>query len=148
MELPRHEMALSDSVGSRRTTPDWEQGFEPGARADEADVSQVSADDDGDFSQEIAPRRSKGAEPAPLTSGLTTAAELLARQSQPRVSPNAFRNGMTVEHPQYGAGTIIALSGDGPKRTATVRFMKDDAERKFRLIFSDLVPVTAQETSP
>jgi DNA helicase-2/ATP-dependent DNA helicase PcrA len=79
---------------------------------------------------------------------LTTAAELLARQSQPRVSPNAFRHGMTVEHPQYGAGTIIALSGDGPKRTATVRFMKDDAERKFRLIFSDLVPVTAQETSP
>ena len=39
-----------------------------------------------------------------------------------------------------GAGTIIALSGDGPKRTATVRFFQDDAERKFRLIFSDLAP--------
>src|SRR5256885_347924 len=42
MELPRPEMALSDSVGSRRTTPDWEEGFEPGARDDtSAESSQV-----------------------------------------------------------------------------------------------------------
>jgi DNA helicase-2/ATP-dependent DNA helicase PcrA len=48
---------------------------------------------------------------------------------------------MAVEHPQYGAGTIIALSGNGPKRTATVRFFQDNEERKFRLMFSDLTPV-------
>ena len=47
---------------------------------------------------------------------------------------------MTVEHPEYGAGSIIALSGDGPKRTATVRFFQDEKERKFRLIFSNLTP--------
>jgi DNA helicase-2/ATP-dependent DNA helicase PcrA len=47
---------------------------------------------------------------------------------------------MTVQHPQYGAGTIIALSGDGPKRTATVRFLSTGEERKFRLLFSDLTP--------
>src|SRR5205814_3871767 len=49
MELPRHEMQLSDSVGSRRTTPDWEEGFEPGTR-DEVEVSQA-ADSDDDYSQ-------------------------------------------------------------------------------------------------
>jgi DNA helicase-2/ATP-dependent DNA helicase PcrA len=77
---------------------------------------------------------------ATLTSGLVTAADLLAKQTQPGISPNAFRHGMAVKHPTYGAGTIIALSGDGPKRTATVRFFQDDAERKFRLLFSELVP--------
>jgi DNA helicase-2/ATP-dependent DNA helicase PcrA len=47
---------------------------------------------------------------------------------------------MAVEHPQYGTGTIIALSGNGPKRTATVRFFQSGDERKFRLLFSDLTP--------
>jgi DNA helicase-2/ATP-dependent DNA helicase PcrA len=141
MELPRSEMQLSDSVGSRRTTPDWEEGFEPGTRdIDEAEVSQVAGDDD--YSQDEVPASSKKSTPSPLTAGLITAADLAKREAN-RVSPNAFRHGMTVEHPQYGSGTIIALSGNGPKRTATVRFRRDNEERKFRLIFSDLVPVEA-----
>jgi DNA helicase-2/ATP-dependent DNA helicase PcrA len=143
MELPRHEMKVSDSVGSRRTTPDWEEGFEPGAHAGgEADASQLSGGED-EFSQEAPVRKAKRQNPAGLTSGLVTAADLLAKQSQPRISPNVFAHGMTVEHPSYGAGTIIALSGDGPKRTATVRFFRDNAERKFRLLFSELVPAEA-----
>src|SRR6185369_12287927 len=145
MELPRQEMALSDSVGSRRTTPDWEEGFEPGARDDfEADESQLAGSDEDEISQEeqAVGRKAKKAA-AVLTSGLVTAADLLAKQDRPRISPNVFRHGMAVEHPQYGAGTIIALSGDGPKRTATVRFFQDNEERKFRLIFSDLMPAEA-----
>ena len=47
---------------------------------------------------------------------------------------------MVVEHPQYGPGTIIALSGEGPKRNAVVRFFGDQSERTFRLAFSDLTP--------
>jgi DNA helicase-2/ATP-dependent DNA helicase PcrA len=140
MELPRHEMRLSDSVGSRRTSPEWEAGFEPGA-GDEfgSEASQLDKDDD-EYSQEApAARRSSSKQPV-LTSGLTTGADLLAKHAQPRISPNVFRHGMTVEHPQYGGGTIIALSGNGPKRTATVRFFQDGQERKFRLIFSDLTP--------
>jgi DNA helicase-2/ATP-dependent DNA helicase PcrA len=138
MELPRHEMEVSDSVISRRTTPDWEEGFEPGAHTDdEVAVSQVPADDD--FSQEVPPK-SRAREPLQLTSGVVTAADLLTKSTRPRISPNAFRHGMTVEHPTYGPGTIIALAGDGPKRTATVRFFGDNAERKFRLLHSDLAP--------
>jgi DNA helicase-2/ATP-dependent DNA helicase PcrA len=143
MELPRQEMALSDSAGSRRTTPDWEAGFESGAHSEsEAEISQEPAGDE-DFSQD-APAINHRSKPQPgLTSGLVTAADLLAKSQQPRISPNAFRHGMAVEHPQYGAGTIVALSGDGPKRTATVRFFEGGAERKFRLLFSDLVPAEA-----
>jgi DNA helicase-2/ATP-dependent DNA helicase PcrA len=143
MELPRHEMALADSVGSRRTTPDWEEGFEPAAHAEaeaEEEASQLIGADDDDFSQEEPDGGRKRRKQAALTSGLVTGAQLLTKQNQPRISPNAFRHGMAVEHPQYGPGTIIALSGDGPKRTATVRFFQDGSERKFRLRFSELVP--------
>src|SRR5436190_12339903 len=72
MELPRHEMQLSDSVGSRRTTPDWEEGFEPGARGDESETSQVAGSDEADFSQEIPIDRSKKQKSPALTSGLLT----------------------------------------------------------------------------
>ena len=133
---------MSDSVGSRRTTPDWEEGFEPGAHDDsEAEVSQVAAEDAADDSQDVSVAATRGRKEKVLTSGIMTAADLLAKNERPRISPNAFRHGMAVEHPQYGAGTIVALSGDGPKRTATVKFFADGQERKFRLIFSDLTPV-------
>jgi DNA helicase-2/ATP-dependent DNA helicase PcrA len=141
MELPRQEMEQSDSVISRRTTPDWEEGFEPGARDDaEFEAADAASLDDAEFSQESVAARPRREKPATLTAGLVTGAELLAKHDKPRISPNVFRHGMNVTHPQYGVGTIIALSGDGPKRTATVRFFQDDAERKFRLIFSDLTP--------
>ena len=144
MELPRSEMHLSDSVGSRRTTPDWVDGFEPGAHSDsEAEASQVTKDDDADSLQDAPPASGKQRATPQLTAGLVTAADLLAKNQQPRISPNVFRHGMTVEHPEYGLGSIIALSGDGPKRTATVRFFQGGAERKFRLLFSDLVPAEA-----
>src|SRR4029079_8413981 len=123
------------------TTPDWEQGFEPGARDEQSDASQVVAADDADFSQEAPADHRKKQKAAALSSGLITGSELLAKNERPRISPNVFRHGMAVTHPQYGTGTIIALAGDGPKRTATVRFFQDNAERKFRLIFSDLTPI-------
>ncbi|HMC11607.1 MAG TPA: AAA family ATPase, partial [Pirellulaceae bacterium] len=95
---------------------------------------------DADFAQEEPLTRRKREKTSALTSGLVTGADLLAKHEKPRISPNVFCHGMAVEHPQYGTGTIIALSGNGPKRTATVRFFKDGDERKFRLMFSDLTP--------
>jgi DNA helicase-2/ATP-dependent DNA helicase PcrA len=40
----------------------------------------------------------------------------------PRVSPDVFRQGMTVTHPEYGPGKIIALSGADKNRLATIQF--------------------------
>jgi len=141
MELPRHEMDLTDSVSSRRTTPDWEEGFEPGTHAiSDAEVSQVGGGEGDEFAQEEPHSRKAKRSTAVITTAVVTAADLLAKSERPRLSPNVFKHGMAVEHPQYGAGTIIALSGDGPKRTATVRFFQDSEERKFRLLFSDLTP--------
>jgi DNA helicase II / ATP-dependent DNA helicase PcrA len=144
MELPRSEMEMGGNTGGRRANPDWEAGFEPGVSGfGEAEVSQVNPAAEDDFSQEPPSISGKRDKQPVLTSGLVTAADLLAKATQPRISPNVFKHGMAVEHPQYGAGTIVALSGDGPKRTASVRFFQDGEERKFRLMFSDLLPAEA-----
>jgi DNA helicase II / ATP-dependent DNA helicase PcrA len=62
---------------------------------------------------------------------LVTTAAALARETDevaetapalPRVSPDVFQQGMTVTHPEYGPGKIVALSGSGKNRRATVQF--------------------------
>jgi hypothetical protein len=52
---------------------------------------------------------------------------------------------MVVQHPEYGFGEIVAMSGAGPKRIATVKFYDDPAnEKKFRVLLSPLVPADAE----
>jgi DNA helicase-2/ATP-dependent DNA helicase PcrA len=144
MELPRHEMDQSSNLAALNATSDWEEpegdvDFDFGANVD--DSSQLPAHDD-EYSQLDEPRPKKQREKT-LTSGLLTAADLLARQESPgrKVPINAFKHGMTVSHPEHGLGTITALAGEGPKRTATVQFFGDSQERKFRLLFANLTPV-------
>ena len=48
----------------------------------------------------------------------------------------AYREGTLVRHNDYGDGEVVAITGRGPKRTATVRF--DDGEHNFRLAFAKL----------
>jgi DNA helicase-2/ATP-dependent DNA helicase PcrA len=80
---------------------------------------------------------------------LTTAAELLTQSettfgavdpAAPRISPEAFHQGMVVRHPEYGVGKIVALSGIGIKRKATVMFAGGAGEKKFLLVHSPLRP--------
>ncbi len=56
------------------------------------------------------------------------------------VSPDAFNHGMLVRHPEYGLGKILALSGTGVKRTATVAFATGAGEKRFILVHSKLQP--------
>jgi DNA helicase-2/ATP-dependent DNA helicase PcrA len=75
------------------------------------------------------------------SSGLTTAAQLAGQTvaQPPRVSPDAFAQGMTVIHPEYGPGKIIALSGEGRGRKATISF-PSAGQKKFVLANSSLRP--------
>ncbi|WP_146524988.1 ATP-dependent helicase [Novipirellula artificiosorum] len=84
-----------------------------------------------DREQEIAKRKKKTR--APLAS-LQTAAEMLASGSAPPLT--VYREGTQVRHGEYGEGTIVSVTGRGPKRTAMIRF--DDGERNFRLAFANL----------
>jgi DNA helicase-2/ATP-dependent DNA helicase PcrA len=50
-----------------------------------------------------------------------------------------FQQGMTVTHPEYGPGKIVALSGSGKNRRATVQF-PSAGEKKIILAHSNLRP--------
>jgi DNA helicase-2/ATP-dependent DNA helicase PcrA len=73
---------------------------------------------------------------------LTTAAELggALRPAHP-VDLDAFRPGVSVFHPQYGIGRIVAIEGAGPQRKGKVAF-PTAGERTFVLAQSPLRPVT------
>lgn len=87
----------------------------------------------------------------PDLGSMSTAAELAARQSgkaaaeaalaAPRVPVELFVQDMIVTHPHYGPGKIVALSGSGGGRVATVQFASAEAgKKKFVLAKSPLVP--------
>jgi DNA helicase-2/ATP-dependent DNA helicase PcrA len=59
----------------------------------------------------------------------------------PPVSPEEFIQGGLVRHPQYGLGRIVALSGSGPERQATVEFSPPAGQMKILLADSLLRPV-------
>ncbi len=70
---------------------------------------------------------------AATVSQLKTAADLMSGGVTPLT---AYREGTLVRHAEYGDGTIVAVSGRGPKRTARVLF--SDGEHQFRLAFAKL----------
>jgi DNA helicase-2/ATP-dependent DNA helicase PcrA len=146
MELPRHEMECLGGFTGRGARPEWVDGFEPEPHASADEASQLFGSDDDGSQADAETSRTRPRKPAALTSGLMTAADLLTKQSRPRVSPSVFKHGMVVEHPEYGAGAIIALSGEGAKRNAVVRFYGDQSERTFRLAFSDLTPAASVDS--
>lgn len=77
-----------------------------------------------------------------MTMQLRTAAELAKGMSQPEAPSGAdvFSQGMEVMHPEYGLGKIVALSGIGVRRIATVSF-SSAGEKKFILHQSPLKPI-------
>jgi DNA helicase-2/ATP-dependent DNA helicase PcrA len=103
-----------------------------------------------DYTYEPAPEEvvwTRPEEPAALPRSipqLTTAAAL-AGSAGSAVSPNAFHQGMVVLHPNYGPGLIVALSGAGPHRTATVDFAPPTGRVKFVLAMSPLRPLSPAE---
>jgi DNA helicase-2/ATP-dependent DNA helicase PcrA len=62
-----------------------------------------------------------------------------AAQQLPRVSPDVFKQGMTVTHPEYGPGKIVALSGAGKNRRATIQFATV-GQKKIILVHSTVRP--------
>jgi ATP-dependent DNA helicase UvrD/PcrA len=62
--------------------------------------------------------------------------------SKPTFEPDQFYEGMMVRHREYGLGLIVATSGSGPKRQATIDFAGMTGRKKFFLEKSNLEPVT------
>jgi DNA helicase-2/ATP-dependent DNA helicase PcrA len=144
MELPREEMDLTEPAWAS-TDADMEQGH--------VDYDEMGNEPDADaldFDPEVLEREAAAPEPRGSRHGpikLTTAAELAGETATVftrQVSPDDFAQGMLVRHPEYGVGTVIALSGSGDKRTATIEFLSTPGEKRFMLSKSRLQPVKAE----
>jgi len=127
MELPREDMQQIES----ETDTDF---FD----ADPYPDSWDTPDDDDDLCQLVEEDRallqqSKRPVPSAIPQ-IKTAAQMAGAGTSLAASLKA---GMVVEHPRHGEGTVVSISGRGPKCTATIRF--DDGETKsFRVAFADL----------
>jgi DNA helicase-2/ATP-dependent DNA helicase PcrA len=134
LELPRDEMEIVEPSYS---------GYSSRAGSRYDDTNHAEFDDVHHWRDDAAyappaPRRS--ASPSP--SRIKTAAELAGKRgaSGANVSADEFYQGQVVTHPEYGPGKVIALSGGGPRRTATVAFPAA-GEKKFVIEKSQLKPV-------
>ena len=151
LELPRDEM---DVYGPRtRSSPAPDADYEVYAPEDWDDSD---AKDDAFAHEEPVWQHESMAEPErpapdaqPESARMMTAAELLGNQagkdtgapSTTRFPPEAFQRGMVVRHPERGLGKIIALSGEGDKRSATVQFFAARRPHTYYLVYCKLEPV-------
>jgi len=89
---------------------------------------------------------------AAMLPGLLTAADLegpahkdqTSYDQSSRNEPDMFCQGMVVRHPEYGLGKIVALSGNGDRRMATVTFFEGAGQKKFIVKHSPLQPVKSK----
>ena len=123
------------------------------------DTARYIHDGDWEAEQEFPMDLDEAASPPPKrkrttsvpTGKFMTASEMLGNPpaastaATPRTAVEQFAQGMLVQHPEYGIGTIVALSGQGIKRSAVVRFFKGgNPERKFMLAYCQLTPVQSE----
>ena len=142
MELPRSEMEIREQAPAAmgrngRKCGDQTADVVRGHDEPSCDIYLEPALDERCGGNESPPR----VERKPLNLHLTTAAELHAGEPLPPVSPDTFRQGMVVRHPADGLGRIIALSGAGRGRKATVDFVSPARRVQFVIAASPLRPV-------
>jgi DNA helicase-2/ATP-dependent DNA helicase PcrA len=134
MEMPREELELVDEATAYlakqeqekhqaweedESTEDWiAEGEQRESAAVDWHLEDVSVEAaSGDSS-------SFSVAAASITTAAALARETVEESAPalPRVSPDVFQQGMTVMHPEYGPGKIVALSGADKNRRATIQF--------------------------
>jgi DNA helicase-2/ATP-dependent DNA helicase PcrA len=130
MEMPRHEMDVLASAEVEQMAFDpWNEPEDEGDDSWDFQLEDVSVTVVGDEGGTV---QGGAKPPVAITAASIKTAAMLSREADasggaaaeelPRVSPDVFRQGMTVAHPDYGPGKIIALSGAGKNRRATIQF--------------------------
>ncbi len=144
VELPRGEMEMIES--SSPAVVDWDESEHAHEAPDDELPWETTAHDDF-LEQPVATREPSTTERPPVAGiamrPLATAAELERAESPELlpVSPDTFYQGMVVKHPEYGLGKVVALSGSGDRRSATVAFASSAGQRRFMLMHSELRPI-------
>jgi DNA helicase II / ATP-dependent DNA helicase PcrA len=149
MELPREELELVDEATAfiakheqEKHQLDWD---EPSTEDWVADGTSDDGSSEWHIESAAVESPPSGSAFQIAAAAITTAAALAqdgsetASASLPRVSPDVFQQGMTVMHPEYGPGKIVALSGAGKNRRATIQFATV-GQKKIILAHSPLRP--------
>lgn len=144
MEMPRDELEMIDAAG----------GYDPAALNPWDEIAEDEGDDSWDFQLDDVATESASDEPSQpnrivAAAAIKTAAALereahsggAAGSDLPRVPPDVFKQGMTVTHPEYGPGKIVALSGADKNRRATIQFATV-GQKKIILAHSAVRPAT------
>ena len=131
LELPREDMEI---VSHEDDVACWDAVPEP--LADRADGGAWEPERPSEPAGAVAAPRGKV-----RRASLVTAAELTGGRQPARVSPDDFTQGMVVRDPHNGLGHVVALTGSGEHRTATVDFVSPPCRVKFVLAQSRLQPL-------
>ncbi len=140
MELPRADMEITEPTRAASYPEDasYPKDWDDFDGQDEADwsVDEPASEMDADSSPTETADESVPA--------ITTAADLAGARKpaapQTAADPNDFYLGIRVNHPEYGLGKVVALSGSEANRTATVNFATS-GQKKFVLAKSPLRPL-------
>jgi len=145
MEMPRDEMEMIDAAGTFEVAAidTWNEpkGAEDGDSWDDWQIEDaiVETASGGDVKPALGVAAAAIKTAAALSREMSAATDSTATDPLPRVSPDVFKQGMTVTHPEYGPGKIVALSGSGKNRRATIQFATV-GEKKIILAHSAVRP--------
>jgi DNA helicase-2/ATP-dependent DNA helicase PcrA len=149
--IAQHEREQHDAWDEDDATDDWVAGARPsgpaGAEWHLEDVAVESGSADGPsfavaaaaITTAAALERGRDALSTGGVGDVSTPPVDKESRPLPRVSPDVFQQGMTVTHPEYGPGKIVALSGAGQNRRATIQFATA-GQKKIILAHSALRP--------
>ena len=144
LELPRDELDMVQVGGDHWYPPAWDDDGDLHADPIESTSSGSSGVDVDASLSSVGNHPSQNNERWKDAAALvTTAAKLSGEVSVAPMlglSPEDFVQGMAVTHPEHGPGKIVALSGSGKNRRATVQFAAA-GQRRFVLAHSPLRPV-------
>jgi DNA helicase II / ATP-dependent DNA helicase PcrA len=144
MEMPRHEMEMVDATGTfdAAAVNPWDEPGDDDTHESWGDwqIDNVSVQSSADDASKPALSVIAASIKTAATMAREASTEATTVEETPRVSPDLFKQGMTVSHPEYGPGKIIALSGSGKNRRATIQFATV-GEKKIVLMHSAVRPV-------
>ncbi|MEM7314462.1 MAG: UvrD-helicase domain-containing protein [Planctomycetota bacterium] len=152
LELPRDNMECFGTDPSMyhgiATDESDDESLEPEEVLDEIAMEYAQQEFAAELQQATADAYDGVDEPADSSevAPVMSAAQMLGADEfdqTEEVPPEAFSLGMLVMHPKYGPGKIVALSGKGVKRVATVQFLQPPERTKFRLAFCPLRPMSS-----
>jgi DNA helicase-2/ATP-dependent DNA helicase PcrA len=149
VELPRSEMLVEEARPEADSGPVPFSAYPEGLAEEDWDSPPPPAATSR--RQSLIPNPQSPIPPAspnpkiPSKLRLGTADQLAGGQPAPPPSPDAFQQGMVVLHPQYGLGQVVALSGSGPGRQATVDFAPPAGRMQFVLQHSPLRPMASAQ---